>query len=477
MQKNRLFVKIYLWFWLTTIVLLLTMFAIDIMTQAGRGKEELQHFVGHILVLEGHQAVNIYENESAASFNRFVEHMERMPGLHIYFFENEGKEITGRKVPPEISKLVAAAVKDKITNTVIPGDKNLVLKRINSYKMKKYLLAAEVSHRPIFLPTGPPPGIGPGPGPRPGGDISFLFLRVMAILIVSGVICYLLARYLTAPIVKLSNATHRFASGDFSIRVKLKIGKRKDEISDLAFDFDHMAGRIESLLTSQRNLLRDISHELRSPLARLNVALELCRQRSEGEATKYLERIGQEAEKLNELIEQILTLNRVESGIAEFKKEKIDLAHLISQIIADADFEAQSLNKAVKIIQDEKCIITGNGELIKRAVENIVRNAVLYTAEGSTVEISLKSVWHAGHFSAAITVRDYGPGVPENEIANILRPFYRIDEHRDRRTGGTGIGLAIADAAIRLHAGSIKAVNVPDGGLSLEITLPINQLP
>ena len=472
MRKNRLFIKIYLWFWFTTIALLLTVFTIDLMTQSEREKEHLQHFVGHILVLQGQQAVNIFENEDATSFNRFIKHMERPAGLHIYIYDDAGREITGNKVPPEISALVAAAVKDKITDTVISGDKNLVLKSITGYKMKKYLIAAEVPHRPmrLLLPPGPP---GP-PGPGPAGGISFHFPRIIAILIVSGIICYLLARYLTVPIVKLRNATRRFAAGDFSIRVNPEMGKRKDEISDLAFDFDHMAERIESLLTSQRNLLRDISHELRSPLARLNVALELCRQRSKGEAIKFLQRIEQEAEKLNDLIERILTLNRVESGIAEFKKEKIDLDHLIGQIKADADFEAGSMNRSVKIVSTEKCVVTGNGELIKRAVENIVRNAVLYTAAGSTVEISLKYIERDGDSYAAVTVRDYGPGVPENEMANIFRPFYRIGEDRDRRTGGSGIGLAIADAAVRLHAGSIKTVNVPDGGLSVEIILPVD---
>jgi len=472
MQKNRIFIKIYLWFLLTTIVLLLTMFAIDIMTQSDREEENWQHVVDHILVLQGQQAVNIFENESAASFSRFIEHMERLPGFHIYIFENESKEITGNNVPPEISALVATAAKDKTIGTVILGDKNLVLKSINSYKMKKYLIAAEVPHRPMLRPLEPPPGSGPGPGL--GRGMSFHLPRVMAILIVSGIICYLLASYLTAPIIKLRNATRQFAAGDFSIRVSSKMGQRKDEISDLAFDFDHMAERIESLLTSQRNLLRDISHELRSPLARINVALELCQQRSEGEAIKYLKRIGEEAEKLNELIEQILTLNRVESGIAEFKKEKIDLTHLIRQITADADFEARSLNKTVKIVQDEECIITGNGDLIKRVVENIVRNAILYTVEGSTVEISLKYIGQDSHSDASITVRDYGSGVRENEIINIFRPFYRIEEDRDRKTGGTGIGLAIADAAVRLHAGSIKAVNVSGGGLSVEIILPVD---
>ncbi len=459
------------------------MFTIDIVNQLGREKEDIEHFIGHILVIQGQQAVNIFENESSASFKRFIEHMERIPGFHIYIFENQGKEITGKKVPPEISSLVATSVKDKQTTVSVNSNgKNLALKSIDSNKMNKYLIAAEVPHRPVrfLLPLGPPPGPRHGPGPGPGyppgfiGGTSFILIRLAAILIVSGVICYLLARYLADPIIKLSHATHRFAAGDFSIRLSSEIGRRKDEISDLAIDFDYMAERIESLLTSQRTLLRDISHELRSPLARINVALELCRSRSKGEAIKYLERIEQEADALNELIKQILTLNRAESGIGNCKREKFDLNNLIGKLRDDTDFEADSLNRSVKIIQSEKCIINGNEKLIRRAVENVLRNAMIYTAPGTSVEISLKKVLQDGHALAVITVRDYGPGVPEKETANIFQPFYRINEGRDRETGGTGIGLAIADAAVRLHGGSIKAVNVPDNGLIVEIILPVD---
>lgn len=482
MRKNRLFIKIYLWFWLTTIILLLTMLTIDIVNQLGREKEDIQHFIGHILAIQGQHAVNIFENESTTSFKRFVEEMERMPGFHIYIFDSQEKEITGNTMPPDISALVAAAVRDKQTTiSVNSGGKNLILRSVNSYKKNRYLIAAEVPRRPIrlLLPPGPPPGprrdLGrPGPAHPPGlmGGTSLLLIRLAAILIVSGVICYLLARYLTGPIVKLSHATHRFAAGDFSTHLSSEMGKRKDEISNLALDFDNMAERIASLLMSQRTLLRDISHELRSPLARINVALELCRNHSEGNAMKYLERIGQEAEALNELIEQILTLNRVESGVGNCKKEEFNLNNLIEKIREDADFEAKSINKSVNFIQSEQYVITGNEKLIRRAIENVLRNAVNYTASGSTVELSIKKVIQDGYPHAAISVRDFGPGVPENEIANIFQPFYRINQDRDRKTGGTGIGLAIADAAVRLHGGSIKAVNVPGGGLNVEILLP-----
>ncbi|MEN6620501.1 MAG: hypothetical protein ABFD50_02980, partial [Smithella sp.] len=181
MRKNRLFIKIYLWFWLTTIILLLTMLTIDIVNQLGREKDDIQNFIDHILVLQGQHAINIFENESSASFKRFIDQMERMPGFHIYIFQNQGKEITGNKVPPEISSLVARAAKDNQTMVSANSEgRNLGMRSIVSYKKNKYLIAAEVPHRPVHLlfPLGPPPGPGPemhpgsglhpGPGPLPG---------------------------------------------------------------------------------------------------------------------------------------------------------------------------------------------------------------------------------------------------------------------------------------------------------------------
>jgi two-component system sensor histidine kinase CpxA len=233
-----------------------------------------------------------------------------------------------------------------------------------------------------------------------------------------------------------------------------------------------MADRIESLLTSQRTLLRDISHELRSPLARLNVALELCRQRCDAESGKSLDRIERESERLNQLIGQIMILNRYESGIPLPDMTGIDLAKLIREITDDADFEARSSNRAVKLVDYEVSTVMGSEESLRRAVENVVRNAVRYTVEGSEVEVSLRRERDGNASYVSITVRDYGPGVPEDEIAHLLKPFYRIGEDRDRLTGGAGLGLAITEAAVRFHGGSVKASNAPGGGLIVEIQLP-----
>jgi two-component system sensor histidine kinase CpxA len=226
-------------------------------------------------------------------------------------------------------------------------------------------------------------------------------------------------------------------------------------------------------------LLGDISHELRSPLARLNVALELARQRSGSEATSALERIQREAEILNEMIGQLLTLTRLESGAAEIKKVEVDLESLLREVVKDADFEARARNRSVRLVATEPVRIEGVANLIRRAIENVVRNAVHYTAEQTEVEIKLftdsdatPSTGKPDHERAVIVVRDHGPGVPDEALNEIFRPFYRVDEARDREAGGVGLGLSIAERAVRLHGGSVEATNASDGGLIVTINLP-----
>jgi signal transduction histidine kinase len=199
---------------------------------------------------------------------------------------------------------------------------------------------------------------------------------LLILLIISGVVCFLFARYLTAPILTLQKATRSFATGDMKVRVGSSIGNRKDEISDLANDFDLMAGRIESLLTMQRQLLGDISHELRTPLTRLNLSLELARDHAGPEAAKALDRVEKESACLNEMIGELLTLSRLESTIKVNNMAPLDLTELVHEIVADADFEARQSNRSVQFSNDNEYFITGDYELLSRAIENVIRNAI-----------------------------------------------------------------------------------------------------
>ena len=233
-----------------------------------------------------------------------------------------------------------------------------------------------------------------------------------------------------------------------------------------------MAEQIQTILLAQQRLLSDISHELRSPLARLKVALELVRQQPNQKGKEELTRISIEADRLNNLISHLLTLNQMEGNKEILRREKVNLTEIVRKVVADAAFEAKSIERNVKILTCISCTVNGNHELLQSAIENIVRNGVYYTATGTDVEITLD---YKQNNSSAIVVRisDHGKGVPESELSKLFRPFYRVAEARDRETGGTGLGLAITARAVKLHGGTVKAFNAPSGGLTVEIILPV----
>jgi signal transduction histidine kinase len=245
----------------------------------------------------------------------------------------------------------------------------------------------------------------------------------------------------------------------------------------MGHDFDEMASRVETLVGAQTRLLRDISHELRSPLARLRVALDLARKRAGPAAEGDLDRIEREAKRLNEMIGQLLALSRWESDLNGSGLERVDLAALVREVASDADFEAQGRNCSVVVSQCDGCEIQGTPALLRSAVENVVRNAVRYAPDGTAVSISLRCPEGAGAGEAIVEVLDVGAGVPEEALADIFRPFYRIDDSRTRETGGAGLGLAITERAVRLHGGTVSAANVPGGGFVVGLRLPLKTEP
>jgi two-component system sensor histidine kinase CpxA len=496
MPKINLFVKIYLCFLLTIVFTIGLIICLDTLTGSGPMINRLRHDVSRFLTFYAHESISIFERDGLQGLKEFINRLEQSTGIRAFLFDEKGNEITGRTATADIKNIAASARNNSKPEIIFSGDSGMAAQFVSVAGRKIYVFAAEFSHihppspppgPPPFLalpPPEPPPNFAPGPTPgfvspppRPHdipffGIPLFLIKRISIELIIAGLMCYLLARYLTAPIIKLGKATRQLATGNLSIRVGPSLGNRKDEISSLAVDFDLMAERIEKLLTSQRNLLRDVSHELRSPLARLNVALEICRQNLGPEAVNLLGRIEREVERLTELVGQILTLNKVESGSIEIEKTEVDLAGLIQEIAADSDYEAKSKNRAV-VLTTEPCTLEGNLDLLRRAIENVVRNAIHYTAEGSSVEVTLRNIQSNEGPQALVTVRDHGTGVPEDALPQLFKAFYRVGEGRDRDSGGTGLGLAITEAAVRHHGGSIRAENSPGGGLTVKMTLPI----
>jgi two-component system, OmpR family, sensor histidine kinase CpxA len=410
------------------------------------------------LAYYGQHATVVLGQGGPARLANYFHGIEQSGGIQLYLFNAQGQELTGRPAPEDARKLAAAAFsRSRPERKRIPHT-TFVAEPVPGPPGAGYTIVAEVHQGPLvyWWPLR-----------------HEAIVRLLLSILISGLVCFWLARYLVGPITHLRAATRQIAKGKLSARARQSLGRRKDEIGVLVEDFNHMAERIENLVKSQEELLSDISHELRSPLARLNVALGLARQRSGSEVGEFLDRIETEAERLNDLIGKLLQLARLEGGDGAPAKSRVALAELVEEVAEDADFEARSRNCAVRLVVAEDSTVIGNPELLRSAIENVVRNAVRYTAEGTAVEIGLGCETGAnGAGQAVIRVRDHGPGVPEEALERLFRPFYRLDNSRERKTGGTGLGLAIADRIARMHGGVVTAANAPDGGLVLEIRLP-----
>jgi len=459
--QPTLFLKIFLWFGAVMVTVIVGSFVVA----------ELSHPVEPPtrrpldLILGGYarEASQEYERSGQAALVAYLDRIQRESDIRAFLFNSQLEELSGRRFPAEAAMVARRVFETGHPEVFDEGSPPLFARPTLTDSGTQYVLVSEPPRRT-------PP------------SVFHPIMHVMAVIFVGGLFCYGLARYLTSPVSKLRAATQELARGNLAARVVPTLGKRRDELASLAADFDRMAETIESLINSQRRLLGDISHELRSPLARLNVALELARQRSGVEATTALERIQREAEILNEMIGQLLALTRLESGAEQIQKGELDLALLVREITDDADFEARSRNRSVRLESNETCIVLGSEPLLRRAIENVVRNAVQYTSEGTGVEVKLEcgvkahgeEIENQGpdKWAAVITVRDHGAGVPEQALAEIFRPFYRVDDARDREAGGVGLGLAIAERAVRLHRGSVEAANVATGGLVVTIVLP-----
>jgi len=309
-----------------------------------------------------------------------------------------------------------------------------------------------------------------------GDMMHFAFPQLLVAVAVGGLTTFVLVMIFTRPVINLREAARELALGRLSARVK---ESRKpsvlhaDEFDALMHDFNHMAERLESLVNAQKLLLRDVSHELRSPLARASVALELARDDADSTMTTHLDRIQRETERLNQLIGQLLALSSLEANEDEVGFERVSLNELLTEIVSDANYEAHQRNCAVMFDPGGELEIVGRRELVYRAVENVVRNAIRFTEEGSAVEIQTASVQDGARRMASIQVSDHGPGIPEQEIESIFRPFYKVDQARSPQKGGFGVGLAIAERSVKLHKGDVKAFNRATGGLTIEMRFPL----
>lgn len=454
---RTLFFKIFLWFWLAMAALIVAIIITVATTQNEPIGPGLRDAAANAVTIYAQSAAEIFERGGRRALFNYFQRIEQETGNQAYLFDEQGAELSGRQVNSEFIELARRAQLSDKAEFNFSGFQMAVAKREISVGGLRVVLVSQMRRTSMF---------------EPRARFSVRLLRGLAMLLTAGVVCFWLARYLTSPLVKLSDATKRLANGDLSSRAGLP-DSRRDEIGDLSRDFDQMAERIESLMTAQQRLLRDISHELRSPLARLSVALELARQKSGPEAASSLDRIEREATRLNSMIGQLLTLSKLESGAETAQRRQVDLASLVREVAEDAEFEARGKNRSVIVFATDPCAVAGNETLLQSAVENVVRNALRYTPERNAVEIALRRELNGTNGFATITVRDYGVGVPPEALAKIFQPFYRVADARERQTGGVGLGLAIAERAMRWHGGEAFAANAVGGGLIVTLRLPL----
>ena len=449
---RSLFLKIFLSFWLVVALCIVMAILMTIATRPTRQISAVEALQGKFLS----DAVDVYRAGGPDELREYLHSLSDTQHIHAVLFDNDGP-LTGRARPwfTEVAKGQRRTA-------------DTFLGRLNPHfeMLKAEMTGPDGRH--YILVTELPPGQTAlfGPNGVPG-------LGIMIAVLSSGLVCYFLAGYLTSPVLRLRKATQKLAAGDLSARAGGASENSKDELSQLVRDFDTMAEQIEKLIGAQSRLLKDISHELRSPLARLSVALELARQRTGPEAESILDRISLESNRMNELIGSLTTVTRLESGTGTLRKVQVNVEELVEEIARDAAFEAQSRHCQVEAEVLDELPVLGDAALLHSAIENVVRNATRYTREGTAVKIRAERVHRSGQTEAVIRVRDSGPGVPSDSLDKIFRPFYRIDDARVRSTGGVGLGLAITDQAVRLHGGSVTASNLPEGGLSVEIRLPL----
>lgn len=453
---KSLFLKIFLSFWLAQALIV----ALVVLATVVFRPQTESPFWDYIKTNTADQLVQAYESGGPKVLDAKIDQLGTTLRLKAYLFDDQGKELAGRQAPAWAQRLSHRL--DPQGGGVFHrfSPRRFVSQEVTTAGGRQYIMVAEVPPRPwLPLLRQKTPGTG-------------LVILALAVL-VSGFVCYVLARYLTSDVRRLRAATQQLAAGDLNARAVAPKRRRSDEIAELVRDFNTMASRLQDLVSAQSRLLNDISHELRSPLARLSVALGLAWQRAGTEAESALDRIELEANRLNELIGRLLTLARLEGGEDAMGHTPIALDELVRDIAEDADFEAQSRQCRVHCVIRDEAVIFGSPSLLHSAIENVVRNGMRHTPEGTEVEIVLARESANGKPEVVVRVSDHGPGVPQESLDKLFRPFYRLDDARGRRTGGVGLGLAITERAVRLHGGSVRASNRPEGGLMVEIRLPL----
>jgi two-component system, OmpR family, sensor kinase len=472
-SMNRLFWKILIALWLTMLAAALGLALALQMYQRAQLAEQLRS------IEDGPRSrAMLVAAESTLRFggtlalkNLLLAEAGRSPD-DIFAIDDAGRDLLGRAVPKaaytEAQKQAARNAADLPARSVRAPDGARVLMFIvkGHGSGPSAASAPDAGVEPAALRRPRPEPAGPSVNPPPGASMAFV---VGGAALASLAFAAALAWYMTRPIRKLQWAFDAASKGKLDTRVQHLMGGRRDEIADLGAGFDQMAQQVQSLVAAQQRLLHDVSHELRSPLARLQAATDLARQSPQQIGTT-LERIDREAARLDQLVGQMLTLSRIEAGVDAQEPTAFDLSELVVSVVEDARFEAQAQQRDVVCTTCGAMPVLMREEMIHRAVENVIRNAVKFTAAATTVEVSLGTSGLGA--SAWLDVADRGPGVDEVDLETMFEPFHRGPNARD--LDGHGLGLAIARHAVQQHGGTITARPRDGGGLVVRIELPRN---
>lgn len=451
-MSRRLFWKIFLPFWVAQALLLGALY----LRVHYRINSEHPWWIQperHQMTILADLAARTLEEQGPSGLRQLLDGLSLSKRSRFWLVDASGREMTGRQIPANVLRGATAAENNE--GLYHSYEVNVLAGRATT-PQGQYVLIAEMT----------PPSI----SERVPGDILWA-LRLGTIF--SAIVCLLIAHYLSKPIERLRDATHELARGNLDIRAGDNLGNRQDEIADLVRDFDIMAGELRNQIQSERNLLSGVSHELRSPIARMRLALTIARHADEPERGEMIDRLEQDTVQLDSMLERILTVARMESGQLQPRFELISLNDLIDNVLHDANFEAVATGATIHYQGNGEIKVTGDAGMLHSAIENLVRNALFYSGREGRIEVTLAKA----NDSAVITVRDNGPGVPEAALPLLFKPFYRVDDSRGTTTGGMGLGLAIVRNALTAHGGTAVARNISPHGLEVELRLPVTPTP
>jgi signal transduction histidine kinase len=463
----RLFVKIFLWFWLAMWGILAIVFLSSRLT--GMRQVTAPNMYATVAPVLAAEAVNIYETGGPQAFARFskrssdktlrlgiagsVARAQASDEHQLYLLDGFYKDVLSRPITNDGLRVARAAKTDQLI---------VFRAHIAAYKF------ISSSGHPYILMLYLKSGLGAI------GEALFAYggLFSICLFLLVTLLCFWLAYHIASPIHSIQSTARRVAQGDLNARVPIVVSKRHDELASLAIDFDSMVDRLEVLIRAQKDLLSSVSHEVRSPLARINLSLAILRKRSSATTDDVFQRLESDVSRIDLLMGQLLMLSRLEAGLLSTETDEVDLGQIVEEVAADGNFEAQALGKSVSLrVMDSVFLQNADPHALRSACENIIRNAIRFTRQGTAVQVTLEMDSSTPEPFALLSVRDYGPGVPEKSLRSIFQPFVQVASDEIPQEGN-GLGLAIALEAVRMHGGTICAANLTRGGLEICVRLP-----